>query len=191
MSAVQRGGVEIWKFGGASLADARAIQRAAGLITKHPGPLVVVASALAGVTDQLLEGANLAAAGKTAECTRVAAALLRRHRDLARELLPAGACGSRCSPRSMPRRASIASCAARSRCWATFHRAPATSWSRVENACRPRCSPPSSLPAAARPSSSTRRRSSRRTDSTAAPRRTSPRLAGARDGRCGRCWPRT
>ena len=89
MSAVQRGGVEIWKFGGASLADARAIQRAAGLITKHPGPLVVVASALAGVTDQLLEGANLAATGKTAECTRVAAALLRRHRDLARELLPA------------------------------------------------------------------------------------------------------
>src|SRR4051812_44881450 len=89
MSAVQRGGVEVWKFGGASLADARAIQRAAGLITRHTGPLVVVASALAGVTDQLLEGANLAAAGKTAECTRVAAALLRRHRDLARELLPA------------------------------------------------------------------------------------------------------
>src|SRR6478735_4961609 len=89
MSAVQRGEVEVWKFGGASLADARAIQRAAGLIMRHPGPLVVVASALAGVTDQLLEGAALAAGGKTAESTRVAAALLRRHRDLARELLPA------------------------------------------------------------------------------------------------------
>ncbi|MEO7274941.1 MAG: aspartate kinase [Vicinamibacterales bacterium] len=89
MSAVQRGGLEVWKFGGASLADARAIQRAAGLIARHNGPLVVVASALAGVTDQLLEGANLAADGRTAESTRVAAALLRRHRDLARELLPA------------------------------------------------------------------------------------------------------
>jgi len=89
MSAVKRGGLEVWKFGGASLADARAIQRAAGLITRHTGPLVGVASALAGVTDLLLEGATLAAAGKTAEYTRVAAGLLRRHRDLARELLPA------------------------------------------------------------------------------------------------------
>src|SRR3954469_23627990 len=88
MSAVQRGGVEVWKFGGASLADARAIERAADLIARHTGPLVVVASALEGVTDQLLEGATLAAAGKTAQDTRVAAAFLRRHRDLARELLP-------------------------------------------------------------------------------------------------------
>ncbi len=90
VSKVQRRGVEVWKFGGASLADARAIQRAAGLIGPHPGPLVVVASALAGVTDLLLEGARHAAAGKPAEATRVAATLLKRHREIARELLPAG-----------------------------------------------------------------------------------------------------
>ena len=47
-------GLEIWKFGGAALADARAIQRAADRIVEHDGPLVVVASALAGVTDLLL-----------------------------------------------------------------------------------------------------------------------------------------
>ena len=91
VSAVQRPGLEVWKFGGASLADARAIQRAAGLIARHPGPVVVVASALAGITDQLLEGARLAAAGKANEATRIAAVLLRRHREIARDLLPSGA----------------------------------------------------------------------------------------------------
>ena len=41
--------LEVWKFGGASLADAGAIERAATLIASHDGPLVVVASALAGI----------------------------------------------------------------------------------------------------------------------------------------------
>jgi aspartokinase/homoserine dehydrogenase 1 len=83
--------LEIWKFGGASLADAPAIQRAAGLIAAHPGPLVVVASALGGVTDLLLGGAALASDGKAEEAGRVAAAFLRRHRDVAKLLLPEGA----------------------------------------------------------------------------------------------------
>lgn len=52
---------EIWKFGGASLADGHAITRAAALIAAHDGPLVVVASALAGVTDLLLHATPLAA----------------------------------------------------------------------------------------------------------------------------------
>jgi aspartokinase len=56
--------LEIWKFGGASLADAAAIERAAALVAAHGGPLVVVASALAGVTDLLLNGAALASTGK-------------------------------------------------------------------------------------------------------------------------------
>ena len=50
--------LEVWKFGGASLADAAAIQRAAKLIAAHDGPLVVVASALAGITDLLISGAR-------------------------------------------------------------------------------------------------------------------------------------
>jgi aspartokinase/homoserine dehydrogenase 1 len=85
------GGLEIWKFGGASLADAAAIQRAAALIGAHPGPLVIVASALGGVTDLLLNGAALAASGKADEAGRVAAVFLRRHHDVAKALLPEGA----------------------------------------------------------------------------------------------------
>jgi bifunctional aspartokinase / homoserine dehydrogenase 1 len=84
------GGLEIWKFGGASLADAAAIQRAATLIAAHAGPLVIVASALGGVTDLLLNGARLASTGKADEAGRVAAVFLRRHYDVARALLPEG-----------------------------------------------------------------------------------------------------
>lgn len=53
--------IEVWKFGGASLMDGRAIKKAAARIAAHRGPLVVVASALAGVTDLLLECAPQAA----------------------------------------------------------------------------------------------------------------------------------
>ena len=83
--------LEVWKFGGASLADAAAIRKAAELAAGHPGPLVIVASALAGVTDLLLGGAHAAVTGDTRQASRVAAAFLVRHRKIARELLPAGA----------------------------------------------------------------------------------------------------
>ena len=76
--------LEVWKFGGASLADAAAVRRAAALIAAAPGPLVVVASAMAGVTDLLLAGA----ARPAVEGDRAAAAFLRRHRDVIRALLP-------------------------------------------------------------------------------------------------------
>src|SRR5688572_13780229 len=53
--------LEIWKFGGAALADARAIQKAVERIAEHDGPLVVVASEVAGVTELLLAAAADAA----------------------------------------------------------------------------------------------------------------------------------
>ncbi len=81
---------EVWKFGGASLADTAAIQKAVRLISSHRGPLVVVASALGGITDLLLEGAAAATSGRSSEAGRLAAAFLRRHRDVARSLVPAG-----------------------------------------------------------------------------------------------------
>ena len=71
-----RGGLEVWKFGGAALADARAIQKAVERIAEHDGPLVVVASALAGVTDLLL-----AAAPDAAETFK------RKHQQAARALV--------------------------------------------------------------------------------------------------------
>ena len=72
-------GLEIWKFGGAALADARAIQKAVDRIAEHDGPLVVVASALAGVTDLLLSADPDAAD-----------TLRRKHEQAARALVPAG-----------------------------------------------------------------------------------------------------
>ena len=71
-----KAGLEVWKFGGAALADARAIHKAVERIAEHDGPLVVVASALAGVTDLLLAAAPDAA--DTFE---------RKHRQAARALL--------------------------------------------------------------------------------------------------------
>ena len=83
--------LEVWKFGGASLAAAPEIAKAAALIARHDGPLVIVPSALAGVTDMLLEGAAHSLGGRPAEASRVAAAFLRKHREAVRALLPAGA----------------------------------------------------------------------------------------------------
>jgi len=80
----------VWKFGGASLADAPAIRKAADLIAAHKGPLVVVCSALAGVTDHLLDGARLSMAGQDRQAATVAAGLLVRHRKIVRDLIPAG-----------------------------------------------------------------------------------------------------
>jgi aspartokinase/homoserine dehydrogenase 1 len=90
VAITQTRALEVWKFGGASLADAAAIEKVVGLIARHKGPLVIVASALAGVTDQLLDGAAAATSGRSADAARAAAVFLRRHRDVARALIPAG-----------------------------------------------------------------------------------------------------
>ena len=67
--------LEIWKFGGASLADEHGVRRAAEQVTAHRGPLVVVASALAGVTDLLLSATPHAAAAFREKHHAVARAL--------------------------------------------------------------------------------------------------------------------
>jgi aspartokinase/homoserine dehydrogenase 1 len=87
----RRPGLEVWKLGGASLADAAAVRHAVALIRAHRGPLVVVVSALAGVTDSLLDGARRSAAGHPEAASAAAAAFLRRHRDIAHALVPPGA----------------------------------------------------------------------------------------------------
>jgi aspartokinase/homoserine dehydrogenase 1 len=88
VATTRSGKLEVWKFGGASLADAAAIRKAASLVAAHGGPLVVVASALAGITDLLLEGAHGSAAGKQGEADRVATAFRERHLDVAKTLAP-------------------------------------------------------------------------------------------------------
>src|SRR3954469_12067763 len=58
---------EIYKFGGASLADAAAFLHAADIARRCPSPLVVVCSAPTGVTDLLLEVAERARHGEAAK----------------------------------------------------------------------------------------------------------------------------
>ena len=83
-------GLEVWKFGGASLAGAVEIQKAIALIAAHRGALVLAASALAGVTDLLLEGVAHAMAGRASDVGKVSATLLRRHAEVLKVLLPQG-----------------------------------------------------------------------------------------------------
>jgi aspartokinase/homoserine dehydrogenase 1 len=87
--------LEVWKFGGASLADAAAVRNAVSLIKGHRGPLVVVVSALAGITDLLLDAARRSVSGTPEAASAAAAQFLRRHRDLAHALVPAGAVRNR------------------------------------------------------------------------------------------------
>lgn len=81
-----KAGLEIWKFGGASLADEHGIRRAVEQISAHRGPMVVVASALAGVTDLLLNGARDAVKGDHAAADRAADAFRARHESVARAI---------------------------------------------------------------------------------------------------------
>ena len=79
---------QIHKFGGASLADATAVRHAVALIVSHRAePTVVVLSAMAGVTDALLDVAKRAVAGDVAGALRESARLRARHVDVARAVL--------------------------------------------------------------------------------------------------------
>ena len=82
---------EIHKFGGASLADAAGIRHAVSIVRGRRGtPLVVVVSALAGVSDALLELAARASQGDLSGANATADVLRRRHADATRALVPAG-----------------------------------------------------------------------------------------------------
>ena len=90
MAARQQQGLEVWKFGGASLADGQAIARAAARIAAHDGPLAVVASALGGVTDLLLDGAQHAVEGRDDEASGIARTVRDRHHAAAKTVLGRG-----------------------------------------------------------------------------------------------------
>ncbi len=84
----------IHKFGGASLADAAAIGRAAGIVRSHrPEPTVVVVSAIAGATDALLAIARHAERGERDPAGRLLRTLRGRYVRAARGAGPRGAEG--------------------------------------------------------------------------------------------------
>ncbi len=79
--------LEIHKFGGASLADPAAVRHAVGILGSRSGPRVVVVSAMAGVTDLLLETAARARAGDLTAASRAVATLRERHHAAAKTLV--------------------------------------------------------------------------------------------------------
>jgi len=82
----------VHKFGGASLADAAAIGQAVAIVRSHRAePIIVVVSAMAGVTDQLLAVAQHAVRGESARVAELVDGLRARHLQAARATLPAGA----------------------------------------------------------------------------------------------------
>src|SRR5438093_675672 len=91
MARAPRSPPHIHKFGGASLADAAGITHAAKIVLAHrPAPLVVVVSAMGGVTDALLDCAARAARGDAAHVRTTARALRARHAEAARALVRRG-----------------------------------------------------------------------------------------------------
>jgi aspartate kinase len=81
----------VMKFGGTSIEDAKAIDRAAAIVKSRLAqkPAVIV-SAMAKVTDQLLATARAAGTGDRDEALRLARALRERHYNAAGELLGTG-----------------------------------------------------------------------------------------------------
>lgn len=78
----------IMKFGGTSVQDAGAIDRAATIVEQRlPQKPVVVVSAMAKVTDQLLTMARAAGAGDRKTALKLSRALRERHYNTAGELL--------------------------------------------------------------------------------------------------------
>ena len=82
---------QVHKFGGASLADSTAVHHAVTLIQSFgQEPTVVVVSAMAGVTDALLEVARQAGRGDARGVASLIDQLRSRHNEVARTLLSAG-----------------------------------------------------------------------------------------------------
>jgi aspartate kinase len=78
----------VYKFGGTSVADAQRIRHAASLVAECEGPRVVVVSALAGVTTELVQLASELVAEDRDQVSRRLQEMATRHLDVARNLLP-------------------------------------------------------------------------------------------------------
>ncbi len=80
----------VMKFGGTSVGDASRILNVAGIVrdAAYLSDIVVVVSAMAGVTNKLLEAASEAEAGNRTRLTEIFADLQARHRQAACELIP-------------------------------------------------------------------------------------------------------
>ena len=88
--------MKVLKFGGSSVADRDAVRSVAAIVERaaaEGSPVIVVCSALQGVTDGLIDLAKRAAAGQADREAEVLA-LAERHLDIARGLIPPQRFGS-------------------------------------------------------------------------------------------------
>lgn len=85
--------LRVMKFGGTSVGDARCIEKTIEIIRGSLGDyrVLVVVSAMAGVTDLLLEAAMCAAAGDSEAVGRIFKSLKERHRSAANALVASAA----------------------------------------------------------------------------------------------------
>jgi len=87
--------VVVMKFGGTSVEDVPAIRRLIGIVESRVGSQpVVVVSALARVTDQLLEAGNAAAKGHLGAALAIARKIYVRHEELADGLVNSSGYGA-------------------------------------------------------------------------------------------------
>jgi len=85
----------VHKFGGTSVGDAQCFANVADILAEHHlrggdaanGQVVVVVSAMSGVTDRLIAGARAAAEGRDTEHRQIKAQLLSRHLEVVDTLL--------------------------------------------------------------------------------------------------------
>jgi len=82
----------VMKFGGTSVGNAERMRCAAEIVAEHArrAEVVVVVSAMGGVTDMLVRAANEASHGDREHWKSVRRELARRHREVADQLLSAG-----------------------------------------------------------------------------------------------------
>src|SRR4051812_30264630 len=77
----------VFKFGGTSVGSLEALRLARQHVQAHKGPLAIVVSAMNGVTDLLLQGAEAAARGDRDRAEALAAEFEARHMTIAEQLL--------------------------------------------------------------------------------------------------------
>lgn len=85
--------LRVMKFGGTSVGDARCIEKALEIVRESLGEyqVLVVVSAMAGVTDLLLQAAMCAAAGDSEAAARIFKSLKERHRSTGNALIASAA----------------------------------------------------------------------------------------------------
>ncbi len=87
--------IVVMKFGGTSVEDAAAIRRLISIVESRSAfQRVVVVSALAGITDQLLDAGRLAASGHLGSALATVRAIYVRHEQLADSLVEGSANGA-------------------------------------------------------------------------------------------------